>query len=1276
MSGDKSLGQWVGAIIGGVIGFFNPALGWAAGMAIGGAIGGLIDPPKGPTINGPRLQDLSVQTSTFGAPIPRIYGTVAVAGNVIWLENNQLREVVRKKKTGGKGGDGATVRTYHYYATFAVALTEAPPTGIVGVRRVWVGSELIFNSDTMDLGTIIASNRTTIPSGGKLKPEASLSPLGQAFKRAKGLFQQFVIYPGTDDQLPDYRIEADMGVGNAPAFRGLCYIVFYDLPLEKWGNSLMGAQVKVELYTDSISTEAELLSSVTIIDDATGNFQPVAWHLRADKAVVWRPQWGNSYPSSSSMRQTIVGLSGKREGIPYAITGGTSIPAVGWSDDESMIFPDGYFPGTSELFGSASGRFVYRNHVLYGVAWSSQRIYRRDPTTLSWAYVGLTNVKAITADNDGNVYALADDGIYKYDEDLNLVDSLTHTFGETYQERQAFIHWDAGVLYVAFTQYATHWYAVSDDFSYISDRFELPDHPSGLFGDTVISVDSGVITRFAVLDTDTAVVERFRLPWGAPASPALSDVVEAELLRSGLLDPADLDLSELALDRVRGYRPAGIQQIRAVLAPLQAAYPFDIIMSGYQIKAVRRGNGSVMTIPVEHLDARPYGDAAGVALEQSREMDSQLPRQLLLRHLDPAREYDVNEQRSAERMSTQAVDVREVELALAMTPDEAAQVVDILFNVAWLERSSFSFKLPPPYLALEPADVVTIDAGNAQYEVRLMEINYTPDGRLECTARPNAAASYSSVAVGGEGVIPDGTVGLPGEVAMQLLDVPVIVNDQNEPGFLAAMSGIDGRWQGGVLLRSTDTEQTWTDVQAWTAPVTMGTARTPLGSDDGYVIDRASELIVDLYDGELESITEAQMLTGRNWLAYGADGRWEIMQFANADLQADGSYKLSTLLRGLRGTEWATGLHQYGDSIVLLDDPDVAFIGAELSLLGVPLKWRGAGVGQSIDDVASIDFAYQGVNLRPLSPVHPEMSQAGTDLLISWTPRTRLTGSLWTTGVELPMGEAAEAYEVDILDGGTVKRTLTSSSPSVTYTSAQQIADWGAEQTTIDVAIYQISATVGRGYPCYATLSAGAMRTVLLMEFEGSDGSTSFIDSSSSAHAFTRSGSATISTDTAAVGSSSGKFPGSSYITTPASPDFDFAPTDDFMIRCYVRRISAVSATDVFISRQVDTPVSMALQCRFNSSGRFEVVLRDAGGGTATTYTCTTATATGVWYKFELSRIGGVISVKINDVEEATGASSHNLSHPSKGLYIGCLYGNSASSYINGYVDQLEIRRS
>src|SRR3546814_5954786 len=67
------------------------AVGTAIGGPIGGALGGLLGQaidrdvlfkPKGR--QGPRLTELAVQTSSYGSPIPRLYGTMRVAGSVIW----------------------------------------------------------------------------------------------------------------------------------------------------------------------------------------------------------------------------------------------------------------------------------------------------------------------------------------------------------------------------------------------------------------------------------------------------------------------------------------------------------------------------------------------------------------------------------------------------------------------------------------------------------------------------------------------------------------------------------------------------------------------------------------------------------------------------------------------------------------------------------------------------------------------------------------------------------------------------------------------------------------------------------------------------------------------------------------------------------------------------------------------------------------------------------------------------------------------------------------
>ena len=216
-------GQAVLGLVGSVAGFFLASpLGVGVGQSImygaqaGLMLGGYLFPPKGPTVNGPRLSDLSVQTATYGAVIPRVYGAVTVNGNVFWLKTTRSKKR-SPRKNGRQGGRARPPRAPT--ATRPPSRSDCAKGPIVGVRRIWVGPDLIYDAGSSDPATITASNQA-----------------------ASG----FAIYTGTDTQSPDARIQATLGVTNTPAWRGRAYIVFYDLQLARYGNNLMGAQVRVE----------------------------------------------------------------------------------------------------------------------------------------------------------------------------------------------------------------------------------------------------------------------------------------------------------------------------------------------------------------------------------------------------------------------------------------------------------------------------------------------------------------------------------------------------------------------------------------------------------------------------------------------------------------------------------------------------------------------------------------------------------------------------------------------------------------------------------------------------------------------------------------------------------------------------------------------------------------------------------------------------------------------------------------------------------------------
>mgnify|MGYP005865291791 CR=1 FL=1 len=141
-------------------------------------------------------------------------------------------------------------------------------------------------------------------------------------------------------------------------------------------------------------------------------------------------------------------------------------------------------------------------------------------------------------------------------------------------------------------------------------------------------------------------------------------------------------------------------------------------------------------------------------------------------------------------------------------------------------------------------------------------------------------------------------------------------------------------------------------------------------------------------------------------------------------------------------------------------------------------NWRIGPASRPVSDETYVAqaFAPAGVGLWPFSVAHVEQPwrtpRSPGDLTIRWTRRSRsLAADNWGA-FDVPLAEETEAYEVEVVDGMVVKRTL--STTSAVYTVADQTADWGAPLgpgDNLTVRIYQLSALVGRGAPKTVTLT-------------------------------------------------------------------------------------------------------------------------------------------------------------------------------------------------------------
>ncbi len=197
------------------------ALGTVFGGPLGGAIGALAGNQIDRAIigsgrrEGPRLKDLSVTTSSYGAIVPRLFGQMRVAGSIIWAT-----ELVEHSQTQGGGKGKPSVTSYSYSASFAVALSSRP---VRSIGRIWADGNLLRGVS------------------GDLK--------------ANGIMR---LHSGEHDQLPDPLIAAAEGADRCPAFRGLAYVVFEDLDLSNFFNRI--PTLTFEVIADDEPLNLQLLA--------------------------------------------------------------------------------------------------------------------------------------------------------------------------------------------------------------------------------------------------------------------------------------------------------------------------------------------------------------------------------------------------------------------------------------------------------------------------------------------------------------------------------------------------------------------------------------------------------------------------------------------------------------------------------------------------------------------------------------------------------------------------------------------------------------------------------------------------------------------------------------------------------------------------------------------------------------------------------------------------------------------------------------------------------
>ena len=206
-----------GGAIGSAVGGSVLGLGAAViGKAVGGTIGNIIDQGllggSAPVEHG-RVDTLRVQGAAEGKPMARVYGAIRVGGQVIWAS----RFLEHVSSGGGKGLGGPKSTNFSYSVSLAIALCEGE---ITRIGRVWADGKRLEMSGI-----------------------------------------NWRLHVGTETQMADPAITAIEG--DAPAYRGVAYVVFEDLDLTQFGNRV--PQFNFEVIRARMDSVADQIKGVALI---------------------------------------------------------------------------------------------------------------------------------------------------------------------------------------------------------------------------------------------------------------------------------------------------------------------------------------------------------------------------------------------------------------------------------------------------------------------------------------------------------------------------------------------------------------------------------------------------------------------------------------------------------------------------------------------------------------------------------------------------------------------------------------------------------------------------------------------------------------------------------------------------------------------------------------------------------------------------------------------------------------------------------------------------
>jgi len=952
-------GQAALGIIGGAIGFiYGGPTGAMWGFEIGVGAGSFIFPTQLPP--GPRLKDLKAQTSELGAPIPIVYGTYAISGNVLWASD--LKEHQHTQSQGGKGG--AQQKYYTYTQSVAVGLCA---NVIEGILRIWANGKVIYDRRPQQPNETWRAFKARIAASDKLD-------------------SIMTVYKGLQTT-PDPTIETFKGVGNVPAYLDLSYVVFTDMNLTDYANRMPSMQF--EVYTSGSPDLGDFSNSVLY-----------PWKNGSDPRLsVGSYTYDSAGTAINDTWATALAGCGVKDYI-YA-----------WSSSSyfDTVNPHFSYPLQQQFYGENVAAFVFLNvpsaptitrlqagngddgvgpfffcdriGSAYSYHWGGEIVqWRYLSTDPLWTSAILPDQSGLTpppfydekrwtctqiaikrqpqappsAAGAGAVQISAIDALF-FQATGEILRAQTWTYDTSHTYKVLAPYRQSGADYTGtVTQYPLNPCLRSDDPNYSSQIYWEQEYAD--------AVALGYMPAGYTYNVEYPVVQSWA--WVGASGPGAYDVnpvnvadIVADILQRSGITSANYDLSAIS-GTCDGYALTNVMPGRSALLPLMSFGLFEAVESQEKLKFVPRGGSVVATLTSDDLGAYLSTDQRPSAMKPQRAQDVDLPRLLWIKYASPALDYQAGQQ-SADRVTTTAFNTVTIDLPVSMQDQAALRLAEIQLYDAWRSRNSYSFILPLKSLLLEPTDCIEVPVDGVTQRVRIKKADFAWPSTLTmsaCGDDPGVLTSYATVGSLFSYANSLLAAWLIGPTDFVVLDIPAVRSQDNDAGFYVAGRGYLPAWKGYTVFRSWDGGSTWENLASTPDAATMGTLESSLDST-------STTLTVALQSGTFSSATTDQLAAGANLIAVGAQGRWELLQFDTATLSG-GYWTLNVYARGLFGTSAHENSSGAEDRVVLMSAPGILRCPLAPSLVGKAQKIVAVSQGETVAESTPVDFTSSGASVQ------------------------------------------------------------------------------------------------------------------------------------------------------------------------------------------------------------------------------------------------------------------------------------------------------------------------